>query len=186
MIRRCGHSTPQLSQLPRDQCLLSDDYTAAKYSSVDRYGVYMHSSTASFGCYSIVKRKKAKSIRFIFLTGEPQSCNAEDEVGGATQGIRASSSLVDWESPKAPLNLRDHQIQWKRRRQDSRLIRAYQEPSIEEEEFSCTHPENTSPFTKLVGDCERPSLAPMTPHSRHNVSEIKMSLREQMEKLYRN
>ncbi|XP_069164611.1 uncharacterized protein [Procambarus clarkii] len=41
-----------------------------------------------------------------------------------------------------------------------------------------------SPFAQLVGDCERPSLAPMTPHSRQQVSQLKSSLKKQLELLY--
>ena len=41
-----------------------------------------------------------------------------------------------------------------------------------------------SPFTDLVGNCERPSIAPMTPHSRQHLSLLKISLKKQLEDLY--
>lgn len=67
-----------------------------------------------------------------------------------------------------------------------RLTRTFQESSIKEEEFAEPYQGDTSPFTILVGDCERPSLAPMTPHSRKHVGMLKLSLKEQLEQLYNN
>ena len=60
-----------------------------------------------------------------------------------------------------------------------RLTRTFQE-----EEFAEPYQGDTSPFTILVGDCERPSLAPMTPLSRRNVAMLKLNLKEQLEQLY--
>ena len=54
----------------------------------------------------------------------------------------------------------------------------------EEEKFENKIEDDLSPFTEMVGDIERPSLAPMTPHSHHQVSVIKMSLRKQLDQLY--
>lgn len=65
-----------------------------------------------------------------------------------------------------------------------RLVRTSQGFAAESEEFLDPCQGNGSPFTTLVGDCERPSLAPMTPHSRHHVSQLKESLRKQLEQLY--
>ncbi|XP_063615422.1 uncharacterized protein LOC134788461 [Penaeus indicus] len=45
-------------------------------------------------------------------------------------------------------------------------------------------PGEKSPFTELAGNCERPSLAPLTPHSRKEVSVLKLALRKQLEQLY--
>lgn len=45
-------------------------------------------------------------------------------------------------------------------------------------------PGEKSPFTELAGDCQRPSLDPLTPHSRKEVSLLKLSLRKQLEQLY--
>ncbi|XP_037791836.1 uncharacterized protein LOC119587153 [Penaeus monodon] len=45
-------------------------------------------------------------------------------------------------------------------------------------------PGEKSPFTELAGNCERPSLAPLTPHSRKEVSVLKLTLRKQLEQLY--
>ncbi|KAK3861257.1 hypothetical protein Pcinc_032746 [Petrolisthes cinctipes] len=41
-----------------------------------------------------------------------------------------------------------------------------------------------SPFTQLVGDCERPSIAPMTPHSRQHISLLKLDFKKQLDELY--
>ncbi|MPC10433.1 hypothetical protein E2C01_003069 [Portunus trituberculatus] len=116
--------------------------------------------------------------------GESGAC--EDDV--ATQELHCplDESGAEWVSPKMPLDIRNHQIQWRRRQQDKRLTRTFHEPSIKEEEFAEPYQGDTSPFTILVGDCERPSLAPMTPHSRRNVGMLKLSLKEQLEQLYNN
>lgn len=53
-----------------------------------------------------------------------------------------------------------------------------------EEQFDGQIEDDMSPFTEMAGDCERPSLAPMTPHSHHQVSMIKLSLRKQLDQLY--
>nr|XP_027216793.1 uncharacterized protein LOC113809411 [Penaeus vannamei] len=45
-------------------------------------------------------------------------------------------------------------------------------------------PAEKSPFTEIAGNCERPSLAPLTPHSRKEVSVLKLILRKQLEDLY--
>ncbi|KAK7072781.1 hypothetical protein SK128_005306 [Halocaridina rubra] len=44
---------------------------------------------------------------------------------------------------------------------------------------------NISPFTEMAGDCDRPSLAPMTPHSHKLVSLIKFNIRKQLDQLYK-
>lgn len=56
----------------------------------------------------------------------------------------------------------------------------------EDEVFQSSHSgaDGRSPFTQLVGDCERPSIAPMTPHSRQHVSLLKLSLKKQLDDLY--
>ncbi|CAL4104379.1 unnamed protein product, partial [Meganyctiphanes norvegica] len=44
---------------------------------------------------------------------------------------------------------------------------------------------SNSPFTEMVGDCERPSIAPyMTPHSRQQVSVLKDALNRQLADLF--
>ncbi|XP_071529147.1 uncharacterized protein [Panulirus ornatus] len=89
------------------------------------------------------------------------------------------------------------QSQWNQLKQDSR---SFQTPSTvpvkrfktqmstqaeDEEDFLFgSEPKDKSPFTELVGDCERPSLAPMTPHSRQQVSQLKLCLKKQLEQLY--
>ncbi|XP_042208072.1 uncharacterized protein LOC121856539 isoform X2 [Homarus americanus] len=54
----------------------------------------------------------------------------------------------------------------------------------EDEQFENEKPWDKSTFTELAGNCERPSLAPMTPHSRQQVSQLKLCLRKQLEDLY--
>ncbi|KAK8394178.1 hypothetical protein O3P69_006400 [Scylla paramamosain] len=146
---------------------------------------------------SPLKRLKAMFSENHVEEGEvkesPQQDKAEGESGAcesavATQESHCSldQSGTEWVSPKAPLDIRNHQIQWRRRQQDNRLTRTFQESSIKEEEFAEPYQGDTSPFTILVGDCERPSLAPMTPHSRKHVGMLKLSLKEQLEQLYNN
>ncbi|KAK4316474.1 hypothetical protein Pmani_012376 [Petrolisthes manimaculis] len=56
----------------------------------------------------------------------------------------------------------------------------------EEELFHSRMPiaDGHSPFTQLVGDCERPSIAPMTPHSRQHISLLKLDFKKQLDELY--
>ncbi|KAK7084353.1 hypothetical protein SK128_000400, partial [Halocaridina rubra] len=53
------------------------------------------------------------------------------------------------------------------------------------EEYFTGNVNNISPFTEMAGDCERPSLAPMTPHSHKQVSLIKFNIRKQLDQLYK-
>ena len=54
----------------------------------------------------------------------------------------------------------------------------------EAEEFHPVRPaDGGSPFSTMVGDCERPSLA-ITPHTKRGISMLKVSLRRQLESLY--
>ncbi|XP_063871593.1 uncharacterized protein LOC135106485 [Scylla paramamosain] len=179
-------------ELNAEAVLLQDKTTARRLEMKQKK--LMESFATSI---SPLKRLKAMFSENHVEEGEvkesPQQDKAEGESGAcesavATQESHCSldQSGTEWVSPKAPLDIRNHQIQWRRRQQDNRLTRTFQESSIKEEEFAEPYQGDTSPFTILVGDCERPSLAPMTPHSRKHVGMLKLSLKEQLEQLYNN
>lgn len=68
-------------------------------------------------------------------------------------------------------------------------VQVEEELDMEDEDNEVFHnsrigADGRSPFTQLVGDCERPSIAPMTPHSRQHVSLLKLSLKQQLDDLY--
>ncbi|XP_050740455.1 uncharacterized protein LOC127010423 isoform X2 [Eriocheir sinensis] len=135
---------------------------------------------------SPLKRLRAVISKTIVDDGSglqnPQPCKTEGE--GDAQGPHAiDQSEVDWKSPKVVPAITYNHTHW-RRQQNKRLVRALEESTPDNEEFLDPCQGSSSPFTTLVGDCERPSLAPMTPHSRLQVSQLKKSLRKQLEQLY--
>ncbi|XP_068244274.1 uncharacterized protein [Palaemon carinicauda] len=85
-------------------------------------------------------------------------------------------------------------MKWKHLKLNSRILQHHppanlqteeqnMSPVTDEEQFVEVE-KDISPFTEMAGCCERPSLAPMTPHSHHQVSVLKLSLRKQLNQLY--
>ncbi|XP_064115476.1 uncharacterized protein LOC135221679 [Macrobrachium nipponense] len=83
-------------------------------------------------------------------------------------------------------------VKWKHLKLNSRVFQStcYSKtgekggsPVTDEEKF-IEIDKDISPFTEFAGCTERPSLAPMTPHTHHQVSMIKLSLRKQLNQLY--
>ncbi|XP_066969566.1 uncharacterized protein [Macrobrachium rosenbergii] len=111
--------------------------------------------------------------------------------------ISVDSSLQDESLGCSILNNTDDftskAVKWKHLKLNSRVFQSptcYSKPAekgasrVTDEDKFIAIDKDISPFTEIAGCIERPSLAPMTPHTHHQVSMIKLSLRKQLNQLY--